>query len=105
RNMPIANGGGGFDDKTNLYHFEGFYNFKNQIKFLDLMAGANYRIYQLRSNGTLFSDTKDGRNGTIPINEFGAFVQAGKTLLSNHLKLTGSVRYDKNENFEGQFTP
>jgi iron complex outermembrane receptor protein len=105
RNMPIVDGGGGFTDKTNLYHLEGFYNFKNEVKFIELLAGANYRMYQLRSAGTLFADTKDGRNGTIGINEFGAFVQAGKNLLNNHLKLSGSIRYDKNENFEGQFTP
>lgn len=105
RNMPIVNGGGGFADRTNMYHAEGFYNFKNQIRFLELIAGANYRLYTLRSAGTLFADTKEGRDGSIPINEFGAFVQAGKNLLSDHLKLTGSIRYDKNENFEGQFTP
>ncbi|NIJ56036.1 carboxypeptidase-like regulatory domain-containing protein [Dyadobacter arcticus] len=105
RNMPIVDGGGGFADKTNLYHVEGFYNFKNQITFIELLAGANYRQYRLRSNGTLFADNKEGRNGTIPINEFGAFVQAGKSILANHLKLTGSIRYDKNENFDGQFTP
>ncbi|MCF0072615.1 TonB-dependent receptor [Dyadobacter sp. CY261] len=105
RNMPIVDGGGGFADKTNMYHAEGFYNFKNQISFLELIAGANYRLYTLRSNGTLFSDTKEGRDGTIPINEWGAFVQAGKNLLSDHLKVTGSIRYDKNENFDGQFTP
>lgn len=105
RNMPIVNGGGGFADKTNMYHAEGFYNFKNQVRFLELIAGANYRLYTLRSAGTLFSDTKEGRDGTIPINEWGAFVQAGKNLLSDHLKLTGSIRYDKNENFDGQFTP
>lgn len=105
RNMPIVDGGGGFADKTNMYHAEGFYNFKNQIRFLELIAGANYRLYTLRSAGTLFADTKDGRDGVIPINEWGAFVQAGKTLLSDHLKLTGSIRYDKNENFDGQFTP
>nr|WP_295929633.1 carboxypeptidase-like regulatory domain-containing protein [uncultured Dyadobacter sp.] len=105
RNMPIVNGGGGFADRTNMYHAEGFYNFKNQIRFLELIAGANYRLYALRSAGTLFADTKEGRDGSIPINEFGAFVQAGKNLLSDHLKLTGSIRYDKNENFDGQFTP
>lgn len=105
RNMPIVNGGGGFADRTNMYHAEGFYNFKNQIRFLELIAGANYRLYTLRSAGTLFADTKEGRDGSIPINEFGAFVQAGKSLLADHLKLTGSIRYDKNENFDGQFTP
>ncbi|KAA0990562.1 carboxypeptidase-like regulatory domain-containing protein [Dyadobacter aurulentus] len=105
RNMPIVDGGGGFADKTNLYHAEGFYNFKNQLKVVEVLAGANFRQYQLRSAGTLFADQKEGRSGTIPINEWGAFVQAGKSILSNHLKLTGSIRYDKNENFAGQFTP
>jgi iron complex outermembrane receptor protein len=105
RNSPIVEGGGGFADKTQLYHIEGFYNFKNEVKFIELLAGANYRRYRLRSGGTLFADNKEGRTGTIPINEYGAFVQAGKNLLSNHLKLTGSIRYDKNENFDGQFTP
>jgi iron complex outermembrane receptor protein len=105
REKAIVDGGGAFTDKTNLYHAEGFYNFKNEIRFVELLAGANFRQYQLRSAGTLFSDTKEGRNGTIPINEFGAFVQAGKNLISNHLKLSASLRYDKNENFDGQFTP
>jgi outer membrane receptor protein involved in Fe transport len=110
RGISIGNGGSNFDDRTNMYHAEAFYNFKNEIKFVDLLAGGNVRQYQLRSNGTLFSDMKtdeDGnqRDGTIPISEFGAFVQAGKSLFKDHLKLTGSVRYDKNQNFEGQFTP
>ncbi len=105
RNLPITEGGSGFLDKTNMYHAEGLYQFKEEIKFMDLSAGANIRQYQLRSGGTLFSDTKEGRSGTIGITEYGAFVQAGKSLLQDHLKLTGSLRYDKNENFKGQFTP
>ncbi|SOE21195.1 TonB-dependent Receptor Plug Domain [Spirosomataceae bacterium TFI 002] len=105
RNKSIAEGGGRFFDKTNLVHFEGVYNFKNEIKFMDLLIGANFRQYQLRSEGTLFADQAEGREGTIKIDEYGAFLQAGKSLFSDHLKLTASGRYDKNENFEGQFTP
>jgi iron complex outermembrane recepter protein len=105
RDLPISQGGGGFLDKTNLYHAEAVYNFKNQIKFVDVLAGANFRQYQLRSEGTLFSDTKEGRNGTIPINESGAFLQVAKSLFSDHLKLTASGRYDKNQNFKGVFSP
>ncbi len=101
----IVDGGGAFADASNLYHAEGYYNFKNQIKFMDLSVGANLRQYQLRSNGTLFADQKDGRNGTIGINEFGGFLQASKSMFNDHFKLTGSIRYDKNENFQGQFTP
>ncbi|MFY7829081.1 MAG: TonB-dependent receptor domain-containing protein [Flectobacillus sp.] len=105
RNLPITQGGGAFADKSNMYHVEGFYNFKNEIKFLDLTVGANFRNYELRSAGTLFADMKEGRNGTISINEYGGFIQASKNLLNDHLKLTGSLRYDKNQNFEGQYTP
>ncbi|WP_460470421.1 carboxypeptidase-like regulatory domain-containing protein [Emticicia fontis] len=105
REKAIVDGGGAFLDKTNLYHAEGVYNFKNQIKFIDLLGGANYRVYQLRSEGTLFADQKDGRNGTININEYGAFLQASKSMFADHFKLTASIRYDKNQNFDGQFTP
>ncbi|MEA5457823.1 TonB-dependent receptor [Arcicella sp. LKC2W] len=115
RTTTITNGGGLFGDASNMYHLEGIYNFKNQIKFVDFIVGANYRNYQLRSNGTLFADTpnsktsttdpKYARTGTIGIEEYGAFAQVSKSLFDNHVKLSGSLRYDKNQNFEGQFTP
>ncbi len=98
-------GGGGFTDNSNLVHLEGVFNFKNQIKFADVLVGANFRQYQLASNGTLFADQVDGRNGRININEYGGFVQVAKTLFNDHLKLSGSLRYDKNQNFTGQFSP
>lgn len=104
-NTPIVNGGGGFLDKSNLRHFEGMYNFKNQISFMDLLVGANYRTYNLRSEGTLFNDMAEGRDGSISINEYGAYVQAGKGFFNDHFRLVGSIRYDKNQNFEGQFSP
>ncbi|WP_460915994.1 TonB-dependent receptor domain-containing protein [Spirosoma areae] len=105
RTTPISQGGGAFTDKSNLYHIDAVYNFKNQIKFADLLIGANYRQYQLGSEGTLFADQAEGRNGRIGISEYGGFAQVSKSLFSEHLKLTGSVRYDKNQNFDGQFTP
>lgn len=97
--------GSAFLDKTNMYHAEGVYNFKNEIKFIDLLGGASVRQYSLRSNGTLFADTQEGRSGTIPINEYGAFLQAAKSLFKDHLKLSASIRYDKSQNFKGFFTP
>ncbi len=105
RGKPISQGGGAFTDKSNMYHAEGVYNFKNQIRFVDLLVGANFRQYQLGSEGTLFADQVEGRTGRININEYGAFGQVGKSLFNNHFKLTGSLRYDKNQNFDGQFTP
>lgn len=99
---PIPRGGK-FVDKTNLYHYEGMYNFKNEIKFAEVLIGGNFRVYDLNSEGTLFSLDENGEE--FNINEYGGYVQAGKSLVENKLKLTGSLRYDKNENFAGQWSP
>jgi len=99
----ISSGEGArFDDKTNLYHYEGMYNLTNILKHvLDLQVGSSYRIYQLRSGGTIFDDL----NRKLNIDEYGAYAVAGKKFLNNKLKLTLAGRYDKSQNFEGHFTP
>ncbi len=102
KGIPIASGAK-FNDKTNLYHFEGMYNFKNQIKFAEVIVGANYRNYELNSGKTIFAVKDDGNE--FSINEYGGYLQASKKVLNENLKLTGSVRYDKNMNFDGQFSP
>jgi len=91
-----------FDENTALYHVQGQYNFKNQIKFIDLIAGGSYRLYDLNSNGTIFADVP-GNN--ITIQEIGAYTQATKRLANDKLKLIGSLRYDKNQNFDAQINP
>ncbi|MEM1405221.1 MAG: TonB-dependent receptor [Bacteroidota bacterium] len=91
-----------FDDETNLYHAEGQYDFKNQIDFMGLQVGASYRLYDLNSNGTIFPDSS---GNDITIQEIGAYAQLSKSLLEDRLKLTGSLRYDKNENFDAQLNP
>ena len=69
---------------------------------MDLLVGASYQLYQLKSNGTIFADTP---GNPITISEYGGFVQGSKALLNEKLRLTASVRYDKNENFDGQINP
>ncbi len=100
-NVPIGKGGAKFADKSALYHLEGQWNLTDYVKFAEVLVGASYRRYVLNSKGTIFADT----TGTIPISEYGGYVQVQKALLKDVLKLTGSVRYDKNENFKGRFTP
>lgn len=102
-NNTISSGKGAkFDDKTNLYHYEGMYNFSNIFNnVVEFQVGSSYRKYQLRSGGTIFDDL----NRKIDIGEFGAFAQLGKKLFNDKLKLTVAGRYDKNENFEGRLTP
>ncbi|RIW15600.1 TonB-dependent receptor [Algoriphagus lacus] len=94
--------GAQFVDKTNLYHFEGSYTFTG-IKFADFVMGANYRIYALNSEKTLFATDENGDE--FSINEYGGYLQGAKRLFNDKFKLTASLRYDKNENFEGQWSP
>lgn len=101
RRKPIPQGGL-FLDRSDLYMVEGQYNFADIIKFADIMIGGNWKQYVLNSQGTLFAD-KVGE--PIKINEIGGYIQIAKSLFSEKLRLLASGRYDKNENFEGRFTP
>jgi outer membrane receptor protein involved in Fe transport len=101
RSIPISKGGGLFIDKSSLYMTEGQYNFSDKVKFAEVLVGASFKRYVLNSEGTLFADT----TGRIGINEAGAYALISKRLFKDVLKLTASGRYDKNQNFQGHFTP
>jgi iron complex outermembrane recepter protein len=95
--------GARFDDQTRMYHAEGQYDFSRWTRrVLDVQVGGNYRLYDLRSNGTIFPDTAGNK---ITIYEYGAYVQGIRSLLSDRLRLISSLRYDKNENFKGFISP
>lgn len=94
-------GGTGFYDKSALYHIHGEY--KMDFDFADITVGSNYRTYRPKSDGTIFSDT----NGvTITNFEYGIYTGLEKAFLkAENLKFTFSIRYDKNQNFNGVFSP
>lgn len=94
--------GAKFNDKTNLYHYEGMYNLSNALNnVVEFQVGGSYRMYQLRSGGTIFDDL----NTKLDINEYGAFGQVAKKMFADKFKLSVSGRYDKSTNFDGRFTP
>lgn len=97
----LAQGGARFLDKSSLYHAEGHYDLSRRVRWVDLLVGGNFRYFLLNSQGTLFSDTA----GPIGVWEYGAFAQVEKTFWNERLRLLGSLRYDKNVNFQGRFTP
>ncbi|MGF6930069.1 iron complex outermembrane receptor protein [Chitinophaga sp. W2I13] len=107
KNKPIPGDASGvgakFTDKTNLYQAEFMYNFHNLIHFAEILVGGNYRRYALNSEKTLFA--VDDNGDEFRINEYGGYVQIMKKIIEDHVKLTGSLRYDKNMNFKGQFSP
>ena len=100
---PDLSTGSKFIDRTKMYVAEGNYNFRSLLNdYMDLLVGGSYRMYSLNSEGTIFTDY----DGSINYNEFGAYVQATKKLLADErLKLGASIRYDKNDFFDGNFSP
>ena len=94
--------GSKFIDKTKMYVGEGNYNFARLLDDKwDLQVGGSYRQYSLNSQGTIFTDY----DGPIDYSEYGAYVQAIKKLVDDRLKISASIRYDKNEFFDGNFSP
>ena len=105
REIPISEGGAKFLDRTGMWHAEGQYSFQDIIDpgIVDVIAGGNVRRFTLNSEGTLFALDDDGNE--FNLDEFGAYVQLSKSVLDDRLDLQGSLRFDKHQDFEGQFSP
>lgn len=96
--------GAGFKDNSKIYHGDANYNFGDTFKFAEIQVGGSYRTYRLNSFGTIYADA----SGPITYSELGIYTQLQRKLELNEnleLKLTGSVRYDKSELFDGFFSP
>ena len=88
-------------DNSRIYHSDANYNFKDLFKPIEIQVGGSFRQYQLNSHGRIYTDA----DGPIYYNEYGMYTQLQKKLMEDRLKLTGSVRYDKSKNFDGNFSP
>lgn len=96
--------GSRFQDSSKYYHADANYNFSHLIDFADIQIGGSFRRYNLNSSGTIYTDT----DGPISYSEAGIYTQIQERFeMSDEasLKLTGSVRYDKSEFFDGFFSP
>ena len=105
-NRVIADGdlttGAKFIDNTKFRHVNGNYNLAHLIDdWADIQVGGSWREYELNSQGTIFTDF----DGPITYQEYGGYLQVQKKLMDERLKFTLSGRYDKNEFFDGFFSP
>ena len=99
---PDLTRGSKFIDKSKVHHVDVNYNFNKLLNnAADVQIGGSYRLYTLNSEGTIFTDYDSPINYT----EYGAYLQASKKLMDDRFKLTGSVRYDKGQNFDGNMSP
>jgi len=115
-NAPVT-GGAALIQKSNLYHIEGQLDLSKQVRYFNLLVGADARIYALIPDGNNFVDfTRPiaDRNTPLPDGTFGkdtyykkigGFVQATKTFFNEKLKLWGSLRADYNPEFAAKLTP
>lgn len=90
-------------DNSKIYHSDANYNFKDQIKFAEIQVGGSYRRYDLNSFGRIYTDTP--QFGGIKYDEYGVYTQVQKKFMDDRLKFTGSIRYDKADNFDGNYSP
>ncbi len=116
RTTPIRDGGALFLDKTDLWAAEGQLNLSETAGFaevVEVITGVQWKQYVLNSQGTLFADNTDTligyakipKRGNIKVNETGGYIQLRKKLIGDALTLNASMRYDKQTNFDGKFTP
>lgn len=99
---PDLNTGSKFTDQTKLYHVDANYNFGHLMpNWGDIQLGGSWRKYSLNSGGTIFTDY----DGPIEYTEYGAYMQVQKKFADERLKFTGSIRYDKAENFDDNVSP
>jgi len=98
---PDLTQGAKFIDHSKLYHSDINYNFRDLIKFAEIQVGGSWRKYIMDSEGTIFTDY----DGPIEYKEYGAYAQLQKKWMDDRLKFTGSIRYDKSQNFDGNISP
>lgn len=87
---------------SSYYHSEGQYQMHNKLNTFNLIIGGNFRYFDIYSKETLLGERDNQR---IQLTEYGLFAQATNKFIDDKLRITGSLRFDKNQNFKGNLTP
>jgi outer membrane receptor protein involved in Fe transport len=104
--------GARFIDDSRIYHAQFNYNLSDMIKVIELNIGGNFRRYSLYTDGTILNEdpgptVPDPSFELVPsrinVDEYGIYAQAAREI--SKFKVTASIRYDKNQNFDALLTP
>ena len=101
QNLPVVNGGAGIFDDTKTYNHELNYDLSGLTGGIDFLVGGSIRNTELNSKGTIYSD----QDGPITYSEMGAYAQGVTKIFNDKVNLTGSIRVDKHEFFDANYTP
>lgn len=99
-NNNDADGGTRFFDRSSLFHTQGEYQWEG-AGYIDYRVGGNARLYRPNSAGTIFTDDEE----RIYNYEGGLYFGATRKFLENRLVVSGTVRLDKNVNFDALLSP
>jgi iron complex outermembrane receptor protein len=110
-NAP-ATGGAWLKQQSRIYHTEGQLDLSKEVKFVNLLVGADVRVYEVIPDGNNFVDfSKPLAKRTEPggknvyYKKYGGFAQVTKTFFEERLKIFASLRYDHNLEFNPRFNP
>ena len=99
--------------KDDLLHVEGQVNISNAISStfqketgLDLLAGFDHRTYIIHPDGNYFINYVPGKEySNIDYSKTGGFVQVAKEFFDRELKLSATLRADRNDYFDLKLNP
>ncbi|GAB3862158.1 TonB-dependent receptor [Hymenobacter terrigena] len=102
--------------RADLLHAEGQVNIAEALRragrrlpaALDVLAGADHRTYIVVPDGTYFINPEKGKDplgDNLTYSKTGGFVQAGARLLNEKIRLTATLRADKNDYFDLKLNP
>lgn len=73
---------------------------------LNLLAGIDYQSYIIEPDGNYFVNPAAGKTfDTFSYGKTGGFLQAGKDLFNGILKVSATLRIDKNDYFDVKYNP
>ncbi len=124
RNAGIADapetGGAWLLQKSRMYHTDFQWDFSDQIRWFNLLVGADFRVYEVIPDGNNFvdfsrpvadrskpvsPDQPDNFGNNVYYKKYGAFAQATKTFFDERLKAFFSLRFDHNLEFTPKVNP
>jgi iron complex outermembrane receptor protein len=112
-----ATGGAWLKQMSRTYHTDAQWDLSSQVKVFDLLVGADFRVYEVIPDGNNFVDFSrpveernqplaDGSFGdNVFYKKYGVFAQATKLFLDEKLKVSGSLRFDHNLEFDPKVNP
>ncbi|QJX49340.1 TonB-dependent receptor [Hymenobacter taeanensis] len=102
--------------EAEMLHAEGQVNIGQALRqdggsglpaWADLLVGADHRTYFIQPDGNYFINPEKGQDpySTLTYGKTGGFVQAGAHLFADKVRLTATLRADKNDYFSTRFNP